>query len=131
MWPSVSSFVVRLDVVDRKRPEPQGKVVVGDVETALQLFHLLSEPLERLSETLDLLLVDRARLDPAQRLAFHQPAKELDDCQDEPDEPMFETLATIVDPSPGRRFGGGRPRRCRRQWPHCSGVSSVEGAVLH
>ena len=61
--------------------------------------HALVELHERLPEALDLLLRQRAAVDPAQRLALHELAQELDDGQHELGQAALEVLGIGVDPA--------------------------------
>src|SRR5690349_6516802 len=66
-----------------QRPEVEAQVLVSEPELDLQLLHPLGELHERLSQPLDLLVVERACLHPPERLSFHQLAQQLDQRQHE------------------------------------------------
>jgi hypothetical protein len=118
VWPSFSSFSFGLQVVEYQWAEPELEVVVGEVEPVLQLLHLTLELVERTTETLDLVLVERARFDPAQRLALEKLPQELYHRQDESDEPVLHPLAAVDDlGTPGMRRRRTLGRRKRRDVP--------------
>ena len=64
-------------------PEIEVQVLRVEPELLAQLLHPPVELHERLPEPLDLLVDRRAAVDPAQRLALHQLAEQLDDGQHE------------------------------------------------
>src|SRR3954471_13487572 len=75
-----------------QRPEVQVQVVLRQAELARQLLHPLLEEHERLPEALDLLGVGGAGVDPAQRLALHELAQQLDDREHELSEAALHVL---------------------------------------
>src|SRR5689334_9771750 len=79
------------------------QVLLLELEVLAELFHLLLEQHERLSEPLDLFRRERAPLDPAQSLTLHQLANQLDQGQHQLRETLLEALAVRVDASPARR----------------------------
>src|SRR3954466_13491644 len=83
-------------------PEVEVEVVLGEPELVAQLRHPLVELHERAAEALDLLFGQAAGVDPAQRLALHQLAQELDDGQHELRQALLDRLRVGVDPAAER-----------------------------
>src|SRR5204862_1959937 len=81
-----------------KRSEVEVQVRVVEAEVRLQLVHPLLELHERHPQPLHLVVAERAAFDAPERLALHDLAKELDQCQDELREPALELLRVRVDP---------------------------------
>src|SRR5207248_9607490 len=73
-----------------QRPEMHVQLRVREPEDVLELGHPLLEQHERLAEAVDLLLGERAVVDPAQRLSLHQLAQEFDQRQNELGEALLQ-----------------------------------------
>jgi len=72
-------------------------VVVVESELAPQFLHAALELHERGPEPLDLLGGERAALDPAHGLTFHELAHEVDEHDDEPGQAAHDVLGVGVD----------------------------------
>src|SRR5690349_6825360 len=80
-----------------ERTEVEVEIGVVEPELPLQLLHAVGEEHERLPETLDLVVVERALLHAAERLALHQLPQELDQRQHELGETALDLLRVGVD----------------------------------
>src|SRR5205085_1190845 len=94
-FPRYSTFTPSEQTPERAQVEVELRVL--QPERGLQLLHALLEEHERLSEALDLVVSQRALLHPAERLALHQLAQELDQRQDELRQTAFDLLRVGVD----------------------------------
>src|SRR3954447_1659781 len=74
------------------------QVLLLELEVLAELFHLLLEQHEGLTQPLDLVSRERASFDSPERLALHQLADQLNQREHQLGEPLFEALAVRVDP---------------------------------
>src|SRR5689334_10771792 len=89
--PFPSSFLHRLEQVP-EGTQVQVEVLVGEPEHVLELIHPFRQGHEGSSEALDLLVAQRAGLDPPHGLALHQLTQQLDQREDELGEALLESL---------------------------------------
>src|SRR5207248_961060 len=94
-----------------ERSEAQVEILLFEAERPRRLFHAPLEPFERGTELLDLLVAERSRFHPGERLPLHELAQELDDGENELGEASLDIVWIRVEP---RR----RSTSCRRLASH-------------